>query len=387
MAHMAKYTRAQTGQLCQHYERKMNEKGEYIKFGNEDIDLEKTPDNYNLAPERNQIEFIRERCSEVQCLNRKDVNVMCSWVVTAPKGLPQDQEREFFEQTYKFLTNRYGGEKNVISAHVHVDEVTPHMHFAFVPVTYDKQKHIEKVSAKEVINKTDLKSFHTDFEKHMERHFGRELGILNEATKEGNKSIAELKRGSALKELQSIKQTIKDLQEKIDGLQQARELYRGELQGLQKALKVAEGVVASYHQVDAIEGKTGAFSKDKITIATKDFEILKEGAKKTTALEYKLTGLEGELQRTRNREDKMEKFAQRLKEDNTELKGEVQRYKGAYKTLSDKHYIAKKLLAKHGVDEKKADYLINETHKQLQEKQLAKEKALKPKARNMGIER
>lgn len=387
MAHMAKYTRAQTGQLCQHYERKMNEKGEYIKFGNEDIDLEKTPDNYNLAPERNQIEFIRQRCSEVQCLNRKDVNVMCSWVVTAPKGLPQDQEREFFKQTYKFLTNRYGGEKNVISAHVHVDEVTPHMHFAFVPVTYDKQKHIEKVSAKEVINKADLKSFHIDLEKHLERHFGRELGILNEATKEGNKSIAELKRGSAREELQDIKQTIKDLEEKINGLQQAREVYRGELKGLQETLKMAEGVQATHYEIDSIEGKTGAFSKDKVTITTKDFEKLKEVAKKGATLTYEIQGLQGEIKRVKNREDRMENLAYKFRQENTELKEEVQKFKGAYKTLSDKLYIAKKLLAQHGVDEKKADYLINETHKQLQERQIAKEKVLKPKSRNIGMER
>lgn len=388
LANVAKYTRASCGHMFAHYERAKDVNGDYIKFKNQDIDTEKTGQNYNLAPDRgmSQMDYAKQRCSEVQCLKRKDLNVMCSWVVTAPKTLPKQDEREFFEQTYKFLENRYGT-KNVISAHVHMDEISPHMHFSFVPVTYDKVKGVEKVNAKEKVSRADLQTFHKDLEKTLELHFGREIGILNEATKEGDKSIAELKRGSAREELQAIKQTIKDLQEKIDGLQQAREVYRGDLQGLQKALKVAEGVVASYHQIDAIEGKIGAFSKDKVTIATNDFETLKEGAKKTTALEYKLTGLEGELQRSKNREDKMEKFAQRLKEDNADLKVEVQKYKGAYKTLSDKHCIAKDLLAQHGVDEKRADYFINETHKQLQEKQLAKEKAIKPKSRNLGMER
>ena len=38
--------------------------------------------------------------------------------------------------------------ENVISAYVHFDEVTPHMHYAFVPVVEDKKKGGYKLSAK-----------------------------------------------------------------------------------------------------------------------------------------------------------------------------------------------------------------------------------------------
>lgn len=190
-----------------HYERAKDVNGDYIKFKNQDIDTEKTDQNYNLAPDRgmSQMDYAKQRCSEVQCLKRKDLNVMCSWVVTAPKTLPKQDEREFFEQTYKFLENRYGA-KNVISAHVHMDEISPHMHFSFVPVTYDKNKDIEKVNAKEKVSRADLQTFHKDLEKALERHFGREVGILNEATKEGDKCIEELKRGTAIEEVKQIKQ-------------------------------------------------------------------------------------------------------------------------------------------------------------------------------------
>lgn len=207
MANLQKYTKSATGHLSKHFERGKDINGDYIKFGNQDIDTEKSDLNYNLAPEHNQIDFIRQRCSEVQCLNRKDVNVMCSWVVTAPKNLDQAEEKAFFKNTYDFLANRYG-EKNVISAYVHLDEKSPHMHFAFVPVALDKNKGIEKVSAKEVITRNDLQSFHTDLEKHLERALGHEVDILNEATKEGNKCIDELKKGTAIKEVSEIKQKV-----------------------------------------------------------------------------------------------------------------------------------------------------------------------------------
>ncbi|MBD2790567.1 plasmid recombination protein, partial [Xenorhabdus sp. DI] len=76
--------------------------------------------------------------------------------VTLPenlKGISEKEQRKFFEKTYEFLTNRYGGEKNVLSANVHMDETTPHMHFAFMPVVWDEKKQREKVSAKEVLTR------------------------------------------------------------------------------------------------------------------------------------------------------------------------------------------------------------------------------------------
>ena len=190
MAHVAKYSKGALGHMFAHYERAKDKDGEYIKFGNEDIDTNKSHLNYNLAPNHNmsQGEFVKKRCSEVKCLNRKDVNVMCSWVVTAPKDLNPNLYKDFFKESYKFLENRYGAD-NVVSAHVHMDEKTPHMHFAFVPVVYDSKKDLLKVSAKEKVCKTDLQAFHQDLEKHLENALGREINILNEATKEGNKSI------------------------------------------------------------------------------------------------------------------------------------------------------------------------------------------------------
>lgn len=131
MANAQKYTRAACGHLAAHYERRKDEKGEYVKFGNQDIDPQKTHLNYNLAPRRGveQIDFIRQRTTEARTLKRDDVNVMCSWVVTLPEYRHHNQslhvspdkeqvERLFFERSYRFLCDRYG-EQNVISAYVH----------------------------------------------------------------------------------------------------------------------------------------------------------------------------------------------------------------------------------------------------------------------------
>lgn len=215
MAHVAKYTKGALGHMFAHYERAKGKDGEYIKFGNENIDTTKSHLNYNLAPKRkiSQGDFVKKRCSEVKCLNRKDVNVMCSWVITAPKDLDPRQQEDFFIESYKFLENRYGTD-NIISAYVHLDEVTPHMHFSFVPVIYDTKKGLFKVSAKQKVSKNDLKSFHGDLQAHLDKVTVK-CNILNEATKNGNKSIEELKRKTAIKEINEKKNYLNILIRKI----------------------------------------------------------------------------------------------------------------------------------------------------------------------------
>ncbi len=200
MAHVQKSTRSSVGGLTRHYERYKKENGEYISFKNQEIDISKSHLNYNLAVHQQmpQLDFIKKRTSEVHCPNRKELIVMCNWVVTAPKEVTTNEQEKFFQETYNFLESRYGKE-NVISAYVHLDETTPHIHFAFVPIKFDKQKEYFKVCAKEVLNRSDLKSFHGHLSKYLENTFQRDVGVLNQATEQGNKSIQELKSDTIAK--------------------------------------------------------------------------------------------------------------------------------------------------------------------------------------------
>lgn len=197
MANRQKYTRAAIGHLCAHYAREKDKDGNYIKFGNQDIDITRTHLNYNLAEEdqkEKQLDFINKRMKDLKCLNRKDVNVMITWVITLPQemnGKSDEEKKRFFRKSYEFLKNRYGAE-NVISAYVHMDEGQPHMHFAFTPVMYDKKKDRYRFNAKLVGSRQDLQSFHKDFDKHLEKEMGYKTGVINGIT-EINLSTKELK--------------------------------------------------------------------------------------------------------------------------------------------------------------------------------------------------
>src|SRR5699024_10391436 len=95
-----------------------------------------------------------------------------------------------------FLSERYG-EENVLAGVVHNDETTPHMHFAFMPVTYDEKREREKVSAKEVLNRNELKSFHQDLDNHLNDRFTQiyQKGVLNDKT-DGVEDVPTLKKQS-----------------------------------------------------------------------------------------------------------------------------------------------------------------------------------------------
>ena len=331
MAHLKKSTRGATGGLTRHYERFKNEKGEYIKFGNQEIDINKTYLNYNLAEDKNQLEFIKKRTSEVRCLNRKDVNVMVNWVVTLPENIKtmEDQEK-FFKESYNFLENKYGKE-NVISSYVHLDETTPHMHFAFVPVVYDKKKEEYKVSAKECITRNDLKRFHPELENHMKKVFGRDIGILNEKTKEGNKSINELKKGTARKELEALKIDLKAFKDELGMIDQAEDEIK---------------------RMGQLKAKEKVFKRDYVEIKKDTFEQFKNMAKNYKKDTVKLKNNNTNLI---NQNKELKKEIDRLSEEK-----EKRIKKMSLAELKEKADIRNKIIDLEKRVEKLSDFIIDE---------------------------
>lgn len=232
--HVEKFAKNAVGHMLRHYNRMT------MNFGNEAIDHLKSDYNYNLAPRYiDDFGYYRKRLSEVKCQNREDIKTLCSWIVTLPKqDFSESQERIFFKAAYNFMTKRYG-EKNVISSWVHKDESgQPHMHFAFIPVCVDRKKGIEKVSAKEVITRNDLRVIHREMSEYMERIFGYDIGILNGSTAGGNKTVVELKT----KELQENISTLEKVKaQSIEDVAEAIKKRPKVLNDLTIAVKIAAG--------------------------------------------------------------------------------------------------------------------------------------------------
>ena len=127
---------------------------------------------------------------------------LCGLIVSSDKSfftrIGKDETRRFFEEAAAYLTD-FVGRENVISAMVHTDEKTPHMHFLHVPVTPDG-----RLSANSIYTRASLKKLQTDLPIYLQsRGFEIQRGV-------------EQKPGSAKKHLDT--REFKQQQEALAGL-------------------------------------------------------------------------------------------------------------------------------------------------------------------------
>lgn len=183
MAHFEKYTKAASWQVLEH--------DKHTRDG-EHIDKERTALNYNLCTVSDPWQTVKNKLAESKQtgarINSRTV-ALVSCVITLPKDF-KGNERQFFEECKKYLDKLFGAE-NCVSAVVHMDEKTPHLHYKFCPIV--KEGDVLKFNAKTLISRNFLRSFHKDLEKHLAEIFKGPVGIVNGATSQGNQTIKQLK--------------------------------------------------------------------------------------------------------------------------------------------------------------------------------------------------
>ena len=143
-----------------------NERTKEAYASNPDIDKSRTVQNYYLiAPRWSYEQEIRHRIRMAGCRVRKDSVKFVDTLVTVSPEFAKAHESEmpeYFNRAFDFLKERVG-EENIISAVVHMDEKTPHLHLCFVPLTKDK-----RLSAKEILgNKKSMIRWQDDFYAYM----------------------------------------------------------------------------------------------------------------------------------------------------------------------------------------------------------------------------
>ncbi len=120
-----------------------NERKEGQKHSNRRIDASRTKDNVWLTPDdgrtfNERIESILEENYTGKRKPRSDAVKMCEITVQIGGDLAEhgteEEQIEALMESFEELKETYG-EKNIVSAVIHVDETTPHLHFDFVPIT------------------------------------------------------------------------------------------------------------------------------------------------------------------------------------------------------------------------------------------------------------
>lgn len=248
---MEKYKRGDIVGIERENERDEN----YKPTRNPQIDKSRTHLNYHTLPhEKKYLSFIDERIKELAPKRKikDDAVLITSFILGSDKeffdGISLETQKRFFSDCTEFFAERYGKE-NVVSAVVHLDESTPHLHFNLMPVTGGR------LCAKELFDRAALRELQTDFYEIVGKKYGLKRG----------------KEGSTAKHLDTVAFKTKKMTEA------AEEKIR-EAEEAQTAAKPVKELLESYES--AKSGKIPFSGKKKeteiIALRMKNSELEKQ---------------------------------------------------------------------------------------------------------------
>lgn len=207
--HVEKYTKQDLKGLEIHNERKPQ-----YNLSNKDIDVARTHENYHIGDySENYLKKFEEIKKErITGLVRKTSVAGVGILVSADndffKSLSEDREKEFFQSVYDKVVAKYGKE-NVISAVVHKDETTPHLHLMICPVSADG-----RLTAKELFGRNNLRALQDIAIELQKEGFSIERGDSDRKVK--HLSEEEFKLSQAFKQLEEEKQKILEEKKQIE---------------------------------------------------------------------------------------------------------------------------------------------------------------------------
>lgn len=211
-----KLTRAESYGAYVHNDRKAK------NHSNKDIDPTRT--HLNFYCKENETTYIKEfdrmkKEYDLQGNLRKNSIIMCQIMITSDneffKKIGLEETKRYFIESYKFVCNYKNlGERNIISAAVHLDETTPHMHLVFIPVIHTKDEQgnaVDKICARDFWRGRDsYRKLQNDFHKYVtSKGFDLERGLPVEETGAKHYKIEDLKKITNFENTKKVLRNIK----------------------------------------------------------------------------------------------------------------------------------------------------------------------------------
>lgn len=202
-------------------------------YGNKDIDLSRSHLNYHLKQiqaesylkEFDRIRTRQELKSNLRLHGEKQSTILCEFIITSDNEffdrLGKEKTKRFFEHAYNFVTAKIGGEQYVVSAVVHMDEKTPHMHVSFIPVINGKDRKgqpCKRINCSEFWKGRDSYSRLQDEYYDFISNSGYTLERGEKGSTSEHLSVAEYKLKKATEQLNEVTEQLKE----IDSIKEIR---------------------------------------------------------------------------------------------------------------------------------------------------------------------
>ena len=278
VCHFGKYKSGNVFGLQKHNQR------ENENYSNIDIDKVRTPLNYDLVNQGNinylkRVKSIIEANRASERAIRKDATVYCECIISSDsdffENLTEDKQKEFFKSSLDYLKSKIG-EEFIVSANVHLDETTPHMHVGFVPIIENS------LSAKKLIDRKFLMEVQDQLPAYL-KNLGFDIQRGIKGSKRKHKDTKELKKEldreveNKYKDINAIESYKNELEGKIEQLETHLNQKTIEYDNITKTLHKNSLVMC---QIQEMKVEPIMFSSDKVKIDKNYFERLKDSALK-----------------------------------------------------------------------------------------------------------
>ena len=254
-------------------------------------------------------------------------------------GTPEgDFAAEILEEYYLGFAER-NPNLRVFSAHLHLDEATPHLHIDFVPFTTGSRRGLDtRVSLKQALCTQGFKgegkldnewNRWTQAEKEvlaavMERH-----GIFWEqkGTHEKHLSVLDYKKKVRAEEVAALDTQLTEKRLEVAALDQRAEQMHTEIEQIETALAKMEQQQVEISEFEKVQPKKSAFT-GKVSMTAAEYETLSTAAKKYVTYKREDAGLRKKVAQLIGQLSEKESLIDRLKEIIRELRGRIQELEG-----------------------------------------------------------
>ena len=253
-----KYKRENLKGIYRHNERKNK------NYSNDNIDKEKSYLNYSIKSPKYRYDKEFDRLKEKYNLKgqiKTVSNIACEYIITSDKQffeeIGEKETKRYFETAYNFVAEYKNlGEQYIMSAKVHMDEETPHMHLIFLPVVHTTDKkgnNIDKLACSEFWKEKDsYRRLQDAFYQYITSHnFELERGVPKEETGRVHIDIKEYKEitnfDKTKEKLQNIKLELPDVPE-IDDIKMARWSKKRDEKILEDIIKPKDDLINELYQ-------------------------------------------------------------------------------------------------------------------------------------------
>lgn len=192
--------------------------------GHSNKDIDPTRTHLNFWCKKNELTYIKEfdkmkKEYDLKGTIRSNSNIMCEMMITSDNAffdkIGLEETKRYFKESYKFVCNYKNlGEKYIVSAAVHLDETTPHMHLVYMPVIHTKDKEgkdIDKICCRDFWKGRDsYRQLQNAFHKYItSKGFDLERGLPVEETGAKHKKIEDLKKLTNFENTKKVLDNIK----------------------------------------------------------------------------------------------------------------------------------------------------------------------------------